>query len=285
MRFGIGGVCTEETLRPAEVARRVEELGLESLFLGEHTHIPWSRESAYPLGELPRNYWRTLDPFVALTEAATASSRIRLGTAICQLAQRDPIICAKEVASVDVLCDGRFEFAVGAGWNLEEMRNHGTNPPERFAIIEDRLKAMYEMWAQDEATYDGPYVQFDRIAVWPKPVQKPHPPVLLAGNGPSAERRVLDHADGWAPVALPDIADRVRRLQADALVADRKVSVTVVAVPPSAKEFEELDDAGVDRCLHWVDSMHADDFDAQMQPFLAAIQEYGWDRAEAMPTA
>jgi alkanesulfonate monooxygenase SsuD/methylene tetrahydromethanopterin reductase-like flavin-dependent oxidoreductase (luciferase family) len=165
------------------------------------------------------------------------------------------------------------------------MRNHGTNPPERFAIIEDRLKAMYEMWAQDEATYDGPYVQFERIAVWPKPVQKPHPPVLLAGNGPSAERRVLDHADGWAPVALPDIADRVRRLQADALVADRKVSVTVVAVPPSAKEFEELDDAGVDRCLHWVDSMHADDFDAQMQPFLAAIQEYGWDRAEAMPTA
>src|SRR6478735_3295406 len=196
MRFGIGGVCTVDTLRPGEVARRVEELGLESLFLGEHTHIPWSRVSPYPLGE------------------------------------RDPIICAKEVASVDVLSDGRFEFAVGAGWNLEEMRNHGTNPPERFAIIEDRLKAMYEMWAEDEASYDGPYVQFDRIAVWPKPAQRPHPPVLLAGNGPSAERRVLDHADGWAPVALPDIADRVRRLQADALVAGRKVSVTVVAVPP-----------------------------------------------------
>lgn len=285
MRFGIGGVCTDETLRPADVARRVEELGLESLFLGEHTHIPWSRESPYPLGELPRNYWRTLDPFVALTEAATASSRIRLGTAISQLAQRDPIICAKEVASVDVLSDGRFEFAVGAGWNLEEMRNHGTNPPERFAIIADRLKAMYEMWAQDEATYHGPYVDFDRIAVWPKPVQKPHPPVLLAGNGPSAERRVLDHADGWAPIALPDIADRVRRLRSDALAAGRKVSVTVVAVPPSAREFEELEDAGVDRCLHWVDSMHADDFDAQMQPFLAALEEYGWDRADAMPTA
>jgi len=285
MRFGIGGVCTEETLRPAEVARRVEELGLESLFLGEHTHIPWERISPYPLGELPRNYWRTLDPFVALIDAAHGSSRIRLGTAICQLAQRDPIITAKEVASVDVLSDGRFEFAVGAGWNLEEMRNHGTNPPERFAIIEDRLKAMYEMWAQDEASYDGPYVNFDRIAVWPKPVQKPHPPVLLAGNGPSAERRVLDHADGWAPVALPDIADRSRRLRSDAQAAGRNVSVTVVAVPPSAKEFEEYEDAGVDRCLHWVDSMHADDFDAQMEPFLAAIEEYGWDRAEAIPTA
>ena len=107
MRFGIGGVCTEETLRPAEVARRVEELGLESLFLGEHTHIPWSRESPYPLGELPRNYWRSFDPFVALADAAAATSRIRLGTAICQLAQRDPIVCAKEVASVDLLSDGK----------------------------------------------------------------------------------------------------------------------------------------------------------------------------------
>ncbi len=284
MRFGIGGVCTDETLRPAEVARRVEELGLESLFLGEHTHIPTVRVSAYPLGELPRNYWRTLDPFVALADAAAASSRIRLGTAVCQLAQRDPIVCAKEVASVDVLSDGRFEFAVGAGWNLEEMRNHGTNPPERFAIIEDRLKAMREMWTEDDATYHGPYVDFDRIAVWPKPVQKPHPPVLLAGNGPSAERRVLEYADGWAPVALPDIADRVRRLRSDAQAADRQVSVTVVAVPPSAKEFEELEDAGVDRCLHWVDSMLADDFDSQMQPFLTAVEEYGWDRAEAIPS-
>jgi probable F420-dependent oxidoreductase len=261
----------------------VEDLGLESLFLGEHTHIPWSRESAYPMGELPRNYWRTLDPFVALTDAAAGSSRIRLGTGICQLAQRDPIVCAKEVASVDVLSGGRFEFAVGAGWNLEEMRNHGTDPPQRFAIIEDRLKAMREMWAEDEATYHGPYVNFDRIAVWPKPVQKPHPPVLLAGNGPSAERRVLEHADGWAPVGVPGIADRVRQLQADALAAGRKVSVTIVACPPSAKEFEELEDAGVDRCVHWVDSMHPEDFDAQMQPFLTAIEEYGSDRAEVMP--
>ena len=283
MRFGIGGVCTEETLRPAEVARRVEELGLESLFLGEHTHIPWSRESPYPLGELPRNYWRSLDPFVALADAAAATSRIRIGTAICQLAQRDPIICAKEVASVDVLSGGRFEFTVGAGWNLEEMRNHGTNPPERFAIIEDRLKAMHEMWTEDEATYHGPYVDFDRIAVWPKPVQKPYPPVLLAGNGPTAEARVLDHADGWAPVFLPDIPDRVRRLQTAAAAADRMVSVTIVACPLTAKEFEELEEAGVDRCVHWVDSMHGDDFDAQMEPFLTAIDEYGGDRAEAVP--
>lgn len=128
-------------------------------------------------------------------------------------------------------------------------------------------------------------MDFDRIAVWPKPVQKPHPPVLLAGNGPSAGRRVLDHADGWAPVALPGIANEVRQLQAAADAAGRKVSVTIVAVTPSAKEFEELEDAGVDRCVHWVDSMHADDFDAQMQPFLSAIEEYGSDRAEAMPTA
>jgi alkanesulfonate monooxygenase SsuD/methylene tetrahydromethanopterin reductase-like flavin-dependent oxidoreductase (luciferase family) len=128
-------------------------------------------------------------------------------------------------------------------------------------------------------------VDFDRIAVWPKPVQKPHPPVLLAGNGPSAERRVLEHADGWAPVGVPGIADRVRRLQSDAVAAGRKVSVTIVACPPSAKEFEELEDAGVDRCVHWVDSMHADDFDAQMEPFLTAIDQYGGDRAGATPSA
>jgi alkanesulfonate monooxygenase SsuD/methylene tetrahydromethanopterin reductase-like flavin-dependent oxidoreductase (luciferase family) len=154
------------------------------------------------------------------------------------------------------------------------MRNHDTNPPERFAIIGDRLKAMGEMWTEDEASYHGPYVKFDRIAVWPKPVQKPHPPVLLGGNGASAERRVLDHADGWAPVAEPGIADRVRRFRSAALAADRKVSVTIVACPLSAKEFDELDDAGVDRCLHWVDSMHVNDFEPQMQPFLTAIEEY-----------
>lgn len=283
MRFGLAGVCTDETLRPADIARRVEEFGLESLFLGEHTHIPWSRESQYPLGPLPRDYWRTMDPFLALTDAAAGSSRIRLGTAICQLAQRDPIICAKEAASLDVLSDGRFELAVGAGWNLEEMRNHGTDPPQRFAIIEERIKAMREMWREDEATYHGRYVDFDRIASWPKPVQKPHPPVLLGGNGASTERRVLDHADGWAPYTEPGIADRVRRLQAAARAADRKVSVTLVACPLSAKEFEELEEAGVDRCVHWMDSMHADRFETEVQPFLTAIEEYGWDRANAVP--
>ncbi len=122
-------------------------------------------------------------------------------------------------------------------------------------------------WTEDEATYHGPYVDFDRIAVWPKPVQKPHPPVLLAGNGASAERRVLDHADGWAPVAEPGIPDRVRRLRSAALAADRKASVTLVACPVSAAEFEELEHAGVDRCVHWVDSMHADDFEAHVHPF------------------
>jgi probable F420-dependent oxidoreductase len=274
MLFGLAGVCTDETLRPGEVARRVEELGLESLFLGEHTHIPWSRESQYPLGPLPRDYWRTLDPFVALTDAAAASSRIRLGTAILQLAQRDPIVCAKEVASLDLMSDGRFELAVGAGWNLEEMRNHGTEPSQRFAIIADRIKAMREMWIEDEATFQGRYVEFDRIAVWPKPVQTPHPPVLLGGNGATAEQRVLDHADGWAPYAEPGIADRVRRFRAAAREAGREVSVTLVACPLSAAEFEELEQAGVDRCMHWMDSMHPDRFDNELAPFLKAIKEY-----------
>ena len=255
------------------------------MFLGEHTHIPWSRESAYPHGRVAPQLLADPRSIRRAHRRRGGSSRIRLGTAICQLAQRDPIVCAKEVASVDVLSDGRFEFAVGGGWNLEEMRNHGTDPAQRFAIIEDRLKAMREMWTEDEASYHGPYVNFDRIAVWPKPVQKPHPPVLLASNGPRAERRVLDHWDGWAPFGMPGIAGRVRRLQSDAVAAGRKVSVTIVACPVSAKEFEELEDAGVDRCIHWVDSMHTDDFDAQMEPFLTAIEDYGGDRAGATSTA
>src|SRR5436309_10550764 len=157
-----------------------EERGFESVFVTEHTHIPASRETPYPAGgELPREYWRIYDPFVSLTSMAAATERIRVGTAICLLVERDPIATAKEVASLDRLSGGRMLFGVGAGWNLEEMLDHGTDPSRRFGVMRERVEAMKAIWTNEEASYHGRYVEFDRIWSWPKPLQQPHPPVLV----------------------------------------------------------------------------------------------------------
>src|SRR5215208_5148027 len=166
-----------------------EERGFESVFVTEHTHIPASRDTAYPAGgDLPREYWRIPDPFVALTTMAAATERTRVGTAICLVIERDPIVTAKEVASLDRLSGGRFLFGVGAGWNAEEMANHGTDPARRFGVMRERIEAMKAIWTEDEASYHGRYVDFDRVWSWPKPVQEPHPPIIVGGNG----ERVLD---------------------------------------------------------------------------------------------
>ena len=171
MDFGISYFPTDESIEPGEMARTVEERGFESLFVTEHTHIPASRETPYPAGDpLPREYWRIYDPFVALSRAAAVTETLRIGTAICLVVQRDPIITAKEVASVDRLSGGRMIFGVGAGWNLEEMRDHGTDPARRFGIMRERVEAIKTIWAEDEASYHGRYVDFDRNCCWPKPV-------------------------------------------------------------------------------------------------------------------
>src|SRR5215210_1866191 len=177
MDFGIATFPTDESIHPARLAQMAEERGFESLFFAEHTHIPASRETPYPAGgELPREYSRIMDPFVALTAAATATERLKVGTGLCLVIERDPIITAKEVASLDYVSGGRFLFGVGAGWNLEEMRDHGTDPARRFGVMRERVEAMKTIWTSEEASYDGRYVSFERIWSWPKPVQKPHPP-------------------------------------------------------------------------------------------------------------
>src|SRR5438477_4267717 len=192
MEFGLAIFPTEDVPPPDEIARMAEERGFESLLFPEHTHIPARRETPYPAGgELPRQYSRTYDPFVALTAAASATERLQVGTAICLVVERDPIVTAKEVASIDRLSGGRFLFGVGAGWNVEEMRNHGTEASRRFGLMRERIEAMKAIWTQDEASYSGRYVGFERIWCWPKPVQKPHPPVLVGGNGASVLDRVL----------------------------------------------------------------------------------------------
>ncbi len=200
MEFGVGYFPTHDAMGPGALARMVEERGQESLFFAEHTHIPASRETPWPAGRpLPRKYWHCYDLFVALTAAAAATSRLRVGSGICLVTERDPIVTAKEVASVDHLSGGRLEFGVGAGWNREELRNHGTDPRVRMAVLRERVEAMRAIWTQDEASYAGEHVAFDRIWSYPKPVQRPHPPILVGGDGPTVLDRVLAFGSAWFP--------------------------------------------------------------------------------------
>jgi probable F420-dependent oxidoreductase len=271
-RFGIAGVVTEETHDPATVGRMVEQAGFGALYLGEHTHIPASRETPYPGGPLKRDYWHTLDLFVALTATAAATNRLRIGSGVCQIAQRDPIILAKEMASLDLVSGGRTEFVVGGGWNREEMRNHGTDPRTRFAVMRERVAAIRAIWSEDEASFHGRFVDFERIWCWPKPQQHPPPPILLAGNGPRAEDRVLDYGDGWGPLAEPGLAARIRRLRARADETGRRISVAVFAVPPAPRAYEEFFDAGADRCVHWTESMARGAFERELENVMAATR-------------
>ncbi len=253
MEFGIGYFPTHDGIGPGDVARLLEQHGFESLFFAEHTHIPASRESPWPGGsELPHKYSHTYDLFVAATAAAAATSRLRIGTGVCLVTERDPIVTAKEVASVDHLSGGRFEFGVGAGWNREEMRNHGTDPRTRMRLLKERVEAMKAIWADDEASYRGEFVNFERIWSWPKPVQRPHPPVLVGGDGPTVLDRVLDFGDVWFPsYAGAQTLERAAELRAR---ADRPIGFQVIGVPADAKDLEALVKAGCGRACHWLPS-------------------------------
>ena len=254
MRFGLTTFPTDETATPAEIGRAAEDAGFEALFFAEHTHIPVSRESPYAGGgELPEKYRRTHDPFVALATVAQATTSLRLGTGICLVVERDPIVTAKEVASLDALSGGRFEFGVGGGWNREEMRNHGTDPRRRFAVMRERILAMKAIWTQEEASFHGRHVDFDAVWSWPKPVQEPHPPVLVGGLGEKALDRVLDYGDEWMPNrAEPEaLAPRIAELRER---AGRHVPVTYYGAPPDEGFVERLAAAGVDRVLFMLES-------------------------------
>jgi probable F420-dependent oxidoreductase len=277
VKFGLAIFPTEDIPLPGELARMTEERGFESLFFPEHTHIPASRETPYPLGgELPGMYSRTYDPFVALTAAAASTSRLLIGTGICLVIERDPIITAKEVASVDQLSGGRFLFGVGAGWNVEEMRNHGTDPAHRFGVMRERIEAMKAIWTSDEATYGGRHVNFDRIWSWPKPVQQPHPPILVGGNGPRVLDRVLAYGDEWMPNRVQDdeMIERLGVLAARAREAGRSpVPVTVMGLMRDPTRIERLERAGVHRGVFWVPSV-AEEIEQAMDRYAAAALEY-----------
>ncbi|HTP18556.1 MAG TPA: LLM class F420-dependent oxidoreductase [Solirubrobacteraceae bacterium] len=278
MKFGVAIFPTPEVQPPDEIARMAEERGFERLLFPEHTHIPASRESAWPGGsELPAWYSRTYDPFVACTAAAAATERLLVGTGICLVIERDPIVTAKEVASVDVLSGGRFLFGVGAGWNVEEMRNHGTDASRRFGLMGERIEAMKAIWTEDEASYSGRYVSFDRIWSWPKPEQKPHPPVLVGGNGPRVLDRVLAFGDEWMPnrIADEDLAVRIAELGARASEAGRdRIPVTVVGGLPDPAGLERLAGIGVDRIVFWLPQEGPDAVEQGFGQYVSAVEQF-----------
>ena len=278
MKFGVGIFPTEAVQPPSEVALMAEERGFEALLFPEHTHIPASRESPYPGGgDLPSFYARTFDPFVAATAAAAATEQLLIGTGICLVIERDPIITAKEVASVDVLSGGRFLFGVGAGWNVEEMANHGTDASGRFGLMRERIEAMKAIWTQDEASYHGKYVDFERIWSWPKPAQKPHPPVMVGGSGPRVFDRVLAFGDEWMPNRLSDedLAARIEELGVRASEAGRgRIPVTVVGFPADAARIEAVARLGVDRIVFWLPQDGPDAVEEGFGRYVSAIDEF-----------
>ena len=257
MELGLAILLTDYSISPAALGASAEERGFESLFLAEHTNIPVSRDTPYPGGtELPREYSHTIDPFVGLAAVATATVRLKVGTGVCLVIQRDPIVTAKEVATLDQLSGGRFLFGVGAGWNKEEMRNHGTDPKTRWGLMRERIEAMKAIWTQEEAEYHGRHVDFDPIWSWPKPVQKPHPPVLVGGVGDKVLDRVVAYGDEWIPnrVKGPDeLGVRIAELQRRAEAAGRdRIPVTVFGARPEQAVLERLKAVGVTRSLFYV---------------------------------
>jgi probable F420-dependent oxidoreductase len=272
MDFGIGYFATHDGMDPASFARMVEERGHRSLFFPEHTHIPASRETPYPAGgDLPRVYSHTYDLFVAIAAALAATSSLRVASGICLVIERDPIVTAKEVASVDHLSGGRFEFGVGAGWNREEMRNHGTDPRLRMAVMAERVEAMKAIWTESEASYHGEHVDFERIWSWPKPLQRPHPPVLVGGNGPTVLDRVLRFGDGWMPNNTgEDLLSRVRELRSR---AERPMEVVLMGAPAKAEELERLEREGFDRAVRWIPSTTRGPAEQALERWESAVAE------------
>jgi probable F420-dependent oxidoreductase len=257
MEIGLAMFNTDYTLGPAPLGRLAEERGFESLLLTEHTHIPVSRETPRPGGgELPPEYSHCNDPFVALAMVTAVTERLKIGTGICLVVERDPIITAKEVATLDHLSDGRFLFGVGAGWNREEMRNHGTDFRRRFSVLRERVEAMKTIWTQDEAEYHGEHVNFDPIWAWPKPRQKPHPPILVGGTGKKVLDRVLAFGDEWMPNRVDDpewLGGRIAELERRAEEAGReRIPVSVFGAKPDPGFVERLGAVGVGRCFFYV---------------------------------
>jgi probable F420-dependent oxidoreductase len=273
LEFGVAYFPTDAGIGPGPLARLVEEHGYVALGFADHTHIPASRDSPYPSGgPLPRKYSHLYDVFVALTAAAATTSRLRIGSCVCLVTERDPIVTANQVASIDHLSGGRFEFGVGAGWNREEMRNHGTDPRTRMRVMRERVEAMKAIWTCDEASYAGEFVQLERIWSWPKPVQRPHPPVLVGGNGATVLDRVLAFGDAWIPnYAREGLVERITELRSR---ADRPIPVDVTGRFTDAETLASIETAGVRRAMQWLPTAGRSVVERELERWDRTIAEF-----------
>ncbi len=254
MDVGLTMFPTDTAIAPHHLAREAENRGFESLFFPEHTHIPIGRRTPYPAGgPLPEEYSHSLDPFVALGAAAAVTSQLRLGTAVCLVAQRDPIVLAKEVASLDHLSDGRVVFGIGYGWNVDEMEDHRVVPSTRRALVREKVLAMQGLWRDEVAGFDGEHVRFEPSWSWPKPVQRPHPPILIGGApGPTLFRHVVEYATGWMPltgVGSRDVRAALRTAAEEAGRDPASVDVVPVWVRADQATLEHYATIGVTRVV------------------------------------
>jgi probable F420-dependent oxidoreductase len=262
MRFGLSIFLTDETIAPDEIGRLAEQRGFDSLWLPEHTHMPLDHSPYTRGGDLPRHYQRTLDPFVALAAAAAATETLLLGFGICLITQRDPIVTAKEVATLDRVSGGRVLFGVGAGWNRPEVEHHGTPFDRRFGVMRERVEAMRALWTQEVASYEGRHVSFGPSWQWPKPLQDPLP-VYVAGNGEKVLDRVLRFGDHWIPNREWDLETRIPELRRRAEEAGKpRPDVTYFGADIDPAMVERLASAGVDRILLHLPAAPRDDVEA-----------------------
>jgi probable F420-dependent oxidoreductase len=256
MKIGAVMFFTTESMQPAPLARAMEERGFESLWVPEHTHIPSSLKSAYPAsGGLVRAYYELMDPFLALNTAATVTTKLKVGTGIALITQRDPIVTAKMVSSIDQLSGGRFLFGVGNGWNQDEIENHGTVFESRHKLARERVEAMKAIWAEEEPEYHGEFVNFGKMKQWPKPFQKPHPPIIVGGAFPYAARRAIRYGDGWIPRDDwldrdgIEVLDKFRAMAKEAGRDPASLSISTFRVPDDLERLKRYRELGIDRVV------------------------------------
>jgi len=273
MQVGVAYFPVDYGIDIRELARAAEERGFESLLLPEHTHIPTSRRTPFPGGgELPKCYSHTHDPFVALSFAAAVTSKILLGTGILLVPQHDPIVTAKSIASLDHLSNGRFLFGIGGGWNVDEMENHGARYQTRFKLLRERILAMKALWTEEAAAFHGEMVNFDPVWLYPKPKQRPNPPILLGGSSDYTVKRVVEFCDGWLPIARPgfNAPEAVARLRQAASAAGRDyatLSISAFAAPADAAVLAGYREAGIHRAVLSIPDLSRDEI-------LAVLDKY-----------
>jgi probable F420-dependent oxidoreductase len=291
MDFGAAIFFTDYSMGPAALGRALEERGFGSLWAPEHSHIPLSRQSPFPAGgDVPKKYYDVMDPFVTLAAAAAATTRLQVATGICLVVQRDPIQTAKAVASLDQISGGRFLFGIGAGWNAEEMADHGTDFKTRFRVMQERVEAMKAIWTQSKPQYNGEFVKFPAMMTWPKPVQQPHPPVIVGGAYPYGTRRAITYGDGWVPHArrpaygdLINVLPEARKLMAEAGRDPATLPITVFGVAEDLDLVKRYRDAGIARVVFNLPSAKADEVFPALDRCARLMRQAGAPASPAAP--